>query len=134
MDVGTFEPFSVLPRCLKDAGIKTDAAFDQILIEVWYMSGCFEPALYASIGTISVLLEDKDVLQLNHVTFNAYHLGDIGDASASAGEAGLLHDDVNGGTHLLSNRLNGQVQATHQSHHLKSREAISWGVGVRCGQ
>ena len=84
MGLGTFEPFSVLPGCLKDAGIKTDAAFDQILIEVRYMPGCFESALYVSIWTISILLEDKDVLQLNHIAFNAHHLGDIGDASASA--------------------------------------------------
>ena len=61
-------------------------------------------------------------------------LGDVGDPAGAVPEAGLVHDQVDRGGHLLADRAHGQVHAGHQHHRLEassvSRGLLAWTVQI----
>src|SRR5436190_2155435 len=80
------------------------------------------------------LLEDEHVLQHDRLAFHALDLGDVRDLARSILEAADLHDDVERGGHLLTDRAGGQVDTSHETHRLQPGEHVARRVRVAGGQ
>ncbi len=79
-----------------------------------------------------VEVEEEQVLQGDDLALHVVDLGDVREPAGAVLQPGLVHDQVDGRCHLLTDRALRQFHARHQHHRLQPRQRVARGVGVHC--
>ncbi|OLD91202.1 MAG: hypothetical protein AUG96_01075 [Chloroflexi bacterium 13_1_20CM_4_66_15] len=79
-------------------------------------------------------LVEEDLLHRNGVAFHAGDLGDAGDLALTVAHTRELHDQVDGRSHLLPDRLGRQIDACHEHHGFETRHGVASCIGMEGSQ
>ena len=90
-----------------------DQSVNDILGKLWTDAGGLESPFDFAILIKTGLLERKEFLQGNQVTFHADDFLQADQLSGSIGQAGDLNNDIQRGRHVMSHRLRRQIEARH---------------------
>src|SRR5689334_3830711 len=83
------------------------------------------------VGVLAGDVENDQILQGDHVTLHADHLGDMRDLAGAVAQARGLHDNVDRAGDHFADGFDGECIATHHDHGLKTTDGFAWRVGVQ---
>src|SRR5262249_12551025 len=80
------------------------------------------------------LPEPEQIVHADNFIFHAGDFGNLDNLAGTAGQAGNLHDNVNGGGQLAADDPDGDVEASHADHHFQPAQGVARLIGMDGGQ
>ena len=112
----------------EEFGLQRDSEVRQAVGELRSDAGRLQTAEEAAVVVDAhAVVEEVEILHHDDVALHAEHLGHLRDATSTVAKSREVYDEIECSRLLLTNRSNGEVDASHEHHRLDTREGVAAG-------